>query len=121
MRAMAEAFASATVPWRAVKARCIPGLQPVDAAARSTAYWTASWSTFEPVATKQQPSWITSQKAAELAGAVQHIQEAAFQGKGAVAICMDNPAAVYSVLRGRAKNHLGSRKRLLRQLHHELR
>ena len=38
---------------------------------------------------------MRSQQAAELAGAIQHIREAAYQGKDVVAICMDDSAASF--------------------------
>ena len=63
-----------------------PPMQFVDAAAGPAAYWAASWGTHDPLGTIRQPTWIRSHQAVDLAGVVQQVRCAAYQGRPAVAI-----------------------------------
>lgn len=62
------------------------------------------------------PHWILTQQAAELYGAVKALSLAAFRGDLSIHLYLDNHAAIYSVLRGKARSPLIPQNRILRRL-----
>ena len=62
------------------------------------------------------PPWIVTQQAAELFGAVKALSLAAFRADRSIHLYLDNHAAIYSLLRGKARSPLIPQNRILRRL-----
>ena len=62
------------------------------------------------------PDWVLTQQAAELFGAVKAISLAAFRRDLSIHLYLDNHAAIYSLLRGKARTPLIPQNRILRRL-----
>ena len=66
------------------------------------------------------PNWVLSQQAAELFAAVKALSLAAHRGDLSIHLYLDNHAAIYSILRGKARSPLIPQNRLLRRLNYLL-
>lgn len=122
-RATLEAIAMSFPSWRA-QPTCVPADAPryfADAAQSPwgtffVGIWEHSMGTrFFPC-----PPWVATQQAAELFGALRALSLAAHRHTLSIHLYLDNHAAIYSLLRGKARSPLIPQNRLLRQLNYLL-
>ena len=62
------------------------------------------------------PEWVMTQQAAELFGAYKAVSLAAFRHDSPCHLYLDNHAAIYSLLRGKARSPVMPQNRILRRL-----
>ena len=62
------------------------------------------------------PEWVMTQQAAELFAAYKAISLAAFRRESSCHLYLDNHAAIYSLLRGKARSLLVPQNRILRRV-----
>ena len=122
-RAALEALAMAFPAWRSSS---LPHPPSPDApryfadAARSPwgPYFVGIWEKQMGTRFFPCPRWVLTQQAAELFGAVKALSLAAFRHTRSIHLYLDNHAAIYSLLRGKARSPLIPQNRILRQLSH---
>lgn len=120
-RATLEALAMVFPAWRS---SCVP----VDPPACAPRYFAdaaqSPWGTFYVGIWEHQmgsrffpcPAWVSTQQAAELFAALKALSIAAFRRDLSMHLYIDNHAAIYSLLRGKARSPLIPQNRILRRL-----
>jgi hypothetical protein len=120
-RATLEALAMTLPAWRS----CHSPEHPANSAARYFADAACSpWGVFFVGVWEQRmgsrifpcPAWVVTQQAAELFGAVKALSLAAFRKDRSCHLYLDNHAAIYSLLRGKARSPLIPQNRILRRV-----
>ena len=120
-RATLEALAIALPAWRSnhIPSSPLPSAPRYFAdAARSPwgSYYVGIWSHHMGTRFYPCPHWVTTQQAAELFAALKALQLAAFRHDRHLHLYLDNHAAIYSLLRGKASSPLIPQNRILRRL-----
>ena len=124
-RATLEALAMTFPAWRAVPEPTLPDpASPrffADAArAPWGTYFVGVWEVNMGTRFFPCPPWVLSQQAAELFAAYRALTLAAFRRASPCHLYLDNHAAIYSLLRGRAHSSLLPQNRILRRVSHLL-
>lgn len=120
-RATMEALAMVFPAWRSTH---VPRDPPPDAPRYYADAARSPWGTFFVGVWEHQmgsrffpcPEWVLTQQAAELFGALKAISLAAFRRDLSIHLYVDNHAAIYSLLRGKARSPLIPQNRILRRL-----
>lgn len=119
-RATMEALAMTLAAWRPTSTLPLPPSAPryfADAACSPWGqYYVGIWSPKMGSRFFPCPTWIVTQQAAELFAALKALTLAAFRHDLSIHLFLDNHAAIYSLLRGKAQSPLAPQNRLLRRL-----
>ena len=116
-----EALAMCFPSWRALDFPITPSPSAprffADAACSSWgAYFVGIWESSMGIRFFPCPSWVLTQQAAELYAALKALSLAVHRHDLSIHLYLDNHAAIYSLLRGKARSPLIPQNRLLRRL-----